>query len=362
MANKLEKLIINRADLVDSPSNPLARVVLFKNIYGPKTTEGEIATRTFMDSYHLVMSAFYNSMDGLMYDSQLDDKKRVSMMKDSIEQAAGMLTGLMDTYPFSKSDEAENDEIYAKIEKTVDVFHRIDTLIANGDISIIGKVTDILEGLKMAEKKTETNDTNETVDALKAEVAAKVTALETAGVELAKMRNEIDALKKAATASKEPEVEDIWKGVNPAIRAQFEELKKQADESAKIAKEAEETAAMVKLTKRVTEELNGIAGTIDEKTALLRSVEKAAGSKLFEKLYITLKTASETIKKSEILTEKGHVGNANLANGNTAFEKIRAQAKLLVEKGQAKSEAAAIAAVSRQNPDLYKEYIEEGAN
>jgi hypothetical protein len=277
-------------------------------------------------------------------------------MKESITQAADMLSGLVDSYPFAKSEETENDEIFAQIEKTVDVFHGIDTLIANGEISV-AEITNLLEGLEMAEKKTETNE----IDVLKAEVAAKVTALETAGVEIAKMQKEIADLKKTAAAAKvEPEVEDIWKGVNPAIRAQFEELKKAADESAKAAKESEENAAMVKLTKRVTEELVGIAGTIDEKAALLRSIEKTAGPKLFEKLYVILKTASEAIKKSELIVEKGRTGP--VVTGNTAFEKIRSQAKQMVENGKAKSEAAAIAIVTRQNPDLYKEYLEEGVN
>mgnify|MGYP001565312181 CR=1 FL=1 len=197
----------------------------------------------------------------------------------------------------------------------------------------------------------------------KTEFDAKAVELTKAQEEITKLKADVEKLTKAAEEAakvKTAEPEDIWKGVNPAVKKEFEELKKQADENAKIAKAAEENAATVKLAKRVEQELGGLAGTVDEKTAMLRDVEKTLGSEKFEKLYTVIKSASEVIKKSQLLDELGSTGSSMARGG--AFEKIKAKAQEIVKAGQAKTEAEAITKVVTENPTLYNEYIQEGVN
>ena len=360
MANMLKNLMINRADLVDAPSNPLARVVLYKrasaidkNLYGAMTTDGVLDAEMFWNTYYALLSAFRTSIDSILGDMHMDDKKRVGMLKDSVSEVSDKLTELFDTYPITKSVEDENDEIYEKMEKTVDVLTELDTLILSGEISV-DEVSDILEGLEMADK------TVETVETLITAIAAKDAEIAKAVADVTALKAEIETLKTQTVEKKEVETVDIWKGVNPEIKAQFEALQKSADESQKIAKAAEENAAMIRLTKRVSDELGGIAGTADEKATLLRDVEKVLPADKFEKLYTTLKDASSVIAKSALLEEKGRTGTVGTTNG--AFAKLQAKAAELVTKGTAKTEAQGIELAAKLNPELYAEYMTEGTN
>lgn len=422
MANKLQKLMINRADLVDNPSNPLARVLLYKSKLtaagrkaipagefayvapdgtkhlpihdaahvrnalarfdqtdipasakaGAKrkilaaakkfginvakdaaTTNTVLAMDEFWDNYYDYLDAFRTSVGSIMCDETLDDKGKMGMLKESVTEVADQLSALFDTYPVAKT---ENDEIYDKFEKTVDVLTELDTLIDSGEISA-NEISDLLEDLEMAEK---TKETQETVETLKAAVTAKDAEIAKAQADITSLKAEIETLKAQTVEKKAAEPVDIWKGVNPEIKAQFEALQKSADESAKIAKAAEENAAMVKLTKRVSEDLTGITGTVDEKASLLREVEKMLPADKFEKLYTTLKDASTAIAKSAMLEEKGHTGGTN--DGNTAFAKLQAKAQELVDTKVVKTKEQGIALAAKQNPELYKEYMTEGQN
>lgn len=426
MANKLTKLSINRVDLVDRPSNPMARVALFKRdlstkernnlsdsafayigpdgqrhlpihdaahvrnalarlnqtdispaakasakrkimaaakkfgvkvtkgMMGPMTTEQVINSQDFMEQYCELNDAFRNSVNSILYDSGLGDKSASAMLKDSVAQYADALSALFDNYPVSKAENSEEHEIYEKIEKTVDVLNELDKLIESGEISV-EDVEEILEGIEMADKTNETKDM-----VAKADFDAKVAELAKAQEDITKLTAEVEKMKADVAKKEATEPTDIWKGVNPAIKAEFEALKKKSEDNETIAKAAEEKTAMVELTKRVEADLTGIAGTSVEKAEALRKAEKVLDKETFEKLYGALKTASETIKKSELLNEKGNTGSK--ADGQGALAKIKAAAAELVTKGQARTEAEAIAKVAKANPALYKEYIEEGSN
>lgn len=369
MANKLKKLQLNRVDLVDKPSNPLARVVLFKredilkSLFGAQTTDGVIDTRMFWEAYYKVMDAFQSSVSSILYDSELDDKKRITMLKTSIDQAADHLHTIFDAYPVSKTEpdpESEEHEIYEKVEKTVDVLNELDTLLDSGAISV-EDVEDILEDLAMEKKQDQTQE----VETLKTALTAKDAEISKAAEAITTLKAEIETLKTqlAETVEKKAasEPEDIWKGVNPKVREQFEAMQKAQKEAQEKVEKAQEDAATIKMTKRVGDDLGGIAGTVDEKTALLRKFEKLAGAEDFEKLFTMLKAAAEVVKASELLNEKGRTGSES-SGGSGALTKIKAKAAELLSKNEAKNEAEAFEKAVKQNPELYSEYMQEGVN
>ena len=374
MANKLKKLQINRVDLVDSPSNPLSRVVLYKradfekNLFGAKTTDGVINAELFWQSYYKILDSFTRSVDSILYDSELEDKKRVSMLKDSVAQAAKYLTDVFNAYPVAKGENAitdEEQEIYDKVEKTVDVLNELDTLLISGEISV-EEVEEILEGLEMAETKKQ-NEGQETVETLKTALTAKDAEITKSASEITTLKSEIEKLtakvsdfeKKAADAALTAP-EDIWKGVNIKVKEQFEALQKAQKEAEEKVAKAEEDAATTKLTKRVSDDLAGISGSVEEKTVLLRKAQKLMVAEDFEKLFVALKSAAELIGKSALLEERGRGGNG--AAAGSALEKIKAKAMEFVASKIAKSEAEGFEMAVSQDPELYKEYLQEGVN
>jgi hypothetical protein len=411
MANKLKKLMINRTDLVDSPSNPLARVLLYKRKLDSKDrkdmSDSEFAYISPDGTKHLPINDAAHVRDALArldqtdisseakatarrkieaaaqrfgvkvskrtftredfcneYDLLLSEfADRVIQMPDGdfikreIADLSGALSEMIDVFPFAKSEITENDEIFEKYEKTVDVLEQLDKLILGGEISV-EDVAELLEGFQMADK----NDKTETVETLKAKLAETETALTKAKKDAEDKQKELDDEKKKKKDDNDDDdmkkkAVDIWKGVNPEIKAQFEAMQKSTADAEKIAKAAEENAATVRLEKRVNEDISKLHGTVVEKTALLRAIEKVAPADQFEKLFTVLKSADAVITKSLLLDEKG---SKKASSGSSALEKLNAKAKeIMVAKG-AKTDAEAFKKAVQQNPELYKEYINEG--
>jgi polyhydroxyalkanoate synthesis regulator phasin len=216
MANKLKKLIVNRVDLVDRPSNPAARVMLFKRelskgMFGAKTTDDVITSDAWWTAYYKLMDAFAQSVSSIIWDADLADGKKASMLKASVAEVADHLTALFDAYPVAKS---ENAEIYVKIEKTVDVLNELDTLVDGGTFSA-DDVETILGGIEMAKDAKTADET--AVETLKAEIAAKDAEIAKSAKDVETLKAEIETLKTQVVEKKTAETDatDIWKGVNP---------------------------------------------------------------------------------------------------------------------------------------------------
>ena len=155
--------------------------------------------------------------------------------------------------------------------------------------------------------------------------------------------------KKAKTGAAFDETETL-KSMPAEVRAMFETLKAQknaAEEEVRKAKDAEKTAEAVAKAK----ELKAIPVEQDK----LVDIIKSADSSLLDLL-----TVVNAAIEGTVLDE---VGKSNSTGSGTsdAWSKIEAKADE-VAKRDSISKAKAVSVVIRENPDLYKEYLDGGAN
>lgn len=173
--------------------------------------------------------------------------------------------------------------------------------------------------------------------------------LKVANEELAKAKEELEALKANDAASNE---EDIIKAMPEEARALYTKMKAQkeaAEEAIRKAKEAEAQATAI----AKAAELKAIPIEQDKLVGIL----KGASPELIEVL-----TAINSAVESTVLGEVGKrsPGQAS-SSSEEAWAKIEAKADEIA-KAKGISKAKAISQAVDENPDLYKEYLQGGAN
>lgn len=173
--------------------------------------------------------------------------------------------------------------------------------------------------------------------------------LKAAKEELAQAKLELNTLK-ANTASSDEE--DIIKTMPAEARALFTKMKAQkeaAEEAIRKAKEAEAHAIAV----AKAAELKAIPIEHDKLVGIL----KGASPELIEVL-TTINSAVESTVLGEV--GKRTPGQAS-SSSEEAWAKIEAKASEIA-KAKGISKAKAISQAVEENPDLYKEYLQGGAN
>lgn len=146
--------------------------------------------------------------------------------------------------------------------------------------------------------------------------------------------------------SDEPDLAEVPADQQPLVKAILEKHKEALAKAQKEAEEAKEALALERLAKSVNEELAYLPGKREDLVSELRKLEKA---ELLEGIKPFLKAASNLIKESEYLKEKG----SNL-NGADPVETAKALAKEKVEKGA--TWGAAYEQVYKEHPELYIQY------
>lgn len=173
---------------------------------------------------------------------------------------------------------------------------------------------------------------------------------------IVKMQDEhATALTEAVAKSTEAPTEDIWKGINPAVKKMFEDAQAKADLAEAVVKSLEDE----KVTKSYIEKASiykAIPTTPEELGAILKSVGKV-DTDTCVKLEALLKATNELVVKGGVFKEMGTNTNTN---GNSAWEKIQTMASEMVTKSEAKiTKEQAIVKISRTETELYKQYLEE---
>lgn len=173
--------------------------------------------------------------------------------------------------------------------------------------------------------------------------------LDAANDELAAANSELDTLKAGSTAFDE---EETLKSMPEGARELFSKMKAQkeaAEEAVRKAKEAEAQAEAV----AKAAELKALPIEHDKLVGVL----KGASTELIEML-TAINAAVDTTVLGEI--GKSNAGS-NASSSTAAWGKIETKAAEIAKTGGV-SKAKAIAMAVDQNPDLYKEYLEGGAN
>lgn len=143
----------------------------------------------------------------------------------------------------------------------------------------------------------------------------------------------------------QPETEDIYKGLSPAVKAELEELKK-------FRSDAEDKAI-----REVAKRYAVIGKTEEELFPVLKSM-KAAGGTAYDDTIAMLDKAVDTIEKSAAFTEIGKSGSHGATSDGAAWAKAETQAAEIM-KSKNVTKAQALDEVFQNNPELAAECEKE---
>ena len=145
--------------------------------------------------------------------------------------------------------------------------------------------------------------------------------------------------------SDEPDKEEIYKGIHPAVRAELEALNK-------FKKEAEDRELA-----EVAKKYEVIGKKTDDLVPLFKSL-KAAGGTAYADMIAVLDGAVAAVEKSGVFSEIGKSGHGGFGE-SSAEVKIIGIAKSYMEKDPSLSYNAAVAKAWEDNPEIMSEYDEE---
>jgi len=137
--------------------------------------------------------------------------------------------------------------------------------------------------------------------------------------------------------------EDIYKGLHPAVRAELERLRKQAD------------AAEERELQEVAKKYEIIGKKADELVPLLKSL-KAAGGDAYTQMIAVLDASVAAVEKSGIFTEVGKSGGAGASGADDAWAQIEKHAETIQKSAPTMTWAQAVDKACEQHPDLVHEY------
>lgn len=236
-------------------------------------------------------------------------------------------------------DEGANSEAYIKLFK--------------GKENKLMKYEEILKSLEEPHAKTIGEFVKKSVaEALKAKDTESTKQSEVLKGKLEEAEKTVQELQSKIKETEPSQTEDeILKGLDPAVKAMFDNLKAQksaAEEIAKSAAEAKETEVAVAKAK----ELKSLPVEQEKLVEVLKGVTP--------EVYDIMKNAAVAIEKG-LLGEKGTSAENNPTDSKEAWDQIEKKAEVLAEEQQI-SKQKAIGVVVKQNPKLYKEYLAGGAN
>ena len=189
------------------------------------------------------------------------------------------------------------------------------------------------------------------------ESMTKASKLEATNEELAKENEELKAANESkddeeddAVAKSNRDMEEVIKGLDPTVQAYLANLKAQKDAAEQVAK----SAAAEKAKEQAIAKARELKALPVEETQLVSVIEKG----MPEEIYDILKSAAKLCEESELFKSKG-----SDAEGNTedAWAKIEAKASEIA-KARNISREKAVGAVIKEFPEMYTEYLNNGAN
>lgn len=198
-------------------------------------------------------------------------------------------------------------------------------------------------------------------DEARTELEKAKTDLTVANEDLAKAKAELETLQSDGEEQEETDKaksgasfdeSEVLKGMPEAAREMFAKMKQQkevAEEELRKAKEAEEESAAVAKAK----ELKAIPIEQDKLVGIIKKADQEVLD-----LLTTVNAAIEGTVLDEV--GKSHKGGDQDA-GNDAWSKIEAKADEVAKRDNI-TKAKAVSVVIKENPELYKEYLKEGAN
>lgn len=189
----------------------------------------------------------------------------------------------------------------------------------------------------------------------KAEVPAEVAtelsdtkeALEKSKAELKKIKEEV---KKSKEPAQEENFEEILKNLDPAVQKVFKSLQAQKEAAEQVAKQLTEQ----KEEEKAIAKAKALKALPVEEDKLVQVVKGIS-----DDVYEILKSAAKVLEESEIFKEVGK--GKGEASSTDAWSKIEKKAEEIAKRDSITKEKA-ISVVINENPELYKEYLNGGAD
>ena len=172
--------------------------------------------------------------------------------------------------------------------------------------------------------------------------------------ELITTKTELENFKEEVKKSKEPaqeeNFEEVLKSLDPAVQKVFKSLQAQKEAAEQVAKQLNEQ----KEEEEAIEKAKALKALPVEEDKLVQVVKGVS-----DDVYEILKSAAKVLEESEIFEE---VGKGKGGTGSTdAWSKIEKKADEIAKRDSITKEKA-ISVVINENPELYKEYLNGGAN
>lgn len=366
MPTKLKNLKIKKVDFVDDGANPEAHIKLFKRndsddgyiqrlvdkivkalkkenlsddeITKSNTTDFQdsfennlkrINNRKIYDEIYNICNALQDSFFSIINDNELDIENTKKAMIESFEQFANVTNNAIEQWSSGKSAELEEQAELATVEKNT----------VASDISIKEKEgeTTMIDKSKLTEAERAFLESIEKRYGI--ETQRKTTAEGTTEVEKSAPKEQIE--------TQDKDTDNIYKGLNPTIKAELESLKKFKENA-----ENKELEAIAKKYEIIGEKK-------DKLVPLFKSL-KLAGGTAYDDTITMLDNAVTAIEKSGIFKEIGKTGsNTGSAGANgEAWAKAEAQA-MDIMKAKNITKAQALDEVFINNPELAVECEKE---
>lgn len=316
--------------------------------------------------------ALNTSLCSILTDSDLDIEQTKAAMKESLKEFSEYADGTAQSWVEGKASNISKDlEFDLAVAKSA--YKRLGDRIAKSEEHTDGKMDEGEKGdheemkidksklteserafLESIEKRYGTED-----DAGAAQTAQQPTggtgaaqtqtAATNASDEVAKALEKL-GLSNVTKQNQQQGEADIFKGLNPVVKAQLESLMKFKEEAE--AKELKEVAKKYAI----------LGKSEDELLPVLKST-KAASQEAYDQLITTLDGAVAAVEKSGVFGEVGKNGHSTQvgksAAPTTAEAKIDSIAKSYMEKEPRMAYSDAVAKAWEDNPDLVSQYEQE---
>jgi hypothetical protein len=301
----------------------LSRITQFAKEYEPPTFDEALLARRMDD----IMCDIYERVDALnsvLYGVAYNTPNPKEAMQAALDDFAASCKAALEEWFKETTDtqkrapDAWSDERRAKIEKARD------NMTALLERVMIAKAADDPETKTMSEKTQTTNSPQE--------------------IDIAKMVTE--AVAKA--------IEPI-KAENETLKAQLEVAKKATDDAAATAKAEKDARELSEQTIEL-KKFAHLPVDVSKDAPIFKALKEKAPEE-FKRVAELLNAADEQLKLAKALGAIS--GEGFVDHSGTAYEKIQAAAKVLVEKGEAKTIQQGIALVSKRSPELAEEYRKE---
>lgn len=379
-------LLYKRADAVDDEELGLSKMTVEtadddEEVYDdadmPVAMPDDIvAAQAARDAYYRAHDAFMQSFSTIMDCVPAADQPKY--LQEAVKQFGAQLSTITkSSRPFG-TDAVVQDALTA-VEVELAAVQKAGRKISSQRLEQLHTALGVLQGIireqegdDMAEAQQHATD--------EAELAALMTRAETAEAELAKLTTQIEDLtkrleaattqvsalevEKAETDAKlvetltpEARRERLYKNASPELRAELEELRKSADTERELRKAETERRERTEYQSQVVQKMAALPVTADDWWETYRFIEKAEEphrSKLLE----LINRSNEALRQSPLFKELGYTGGSG-ESSNTAYDRITARAKAMVEKGDVPSLAEGITKVADTDPALYAEYRAE---